>query len=632
MYQRTWLFVPTLLLFSLLFAACTSSPTQPDISDMPDKHPPTPSPVATAMLQEQPLDLLPDTLERHKTVIFETDGGAVHNPSMCNPLLNETRLNNGMHQAMIEPLFVLNYESGAIEPWLGLEMVPNATQDVWTLNLRDGVEWSDGVAFDAEDVIYTLHLILSLDSNKLNPYTATLQEWVDDVEKVDTLSVRFHLKKPNPRFQIDHFAVKIWSSVPIIPKHIWEHQDPLTFANCDLDNGGPVFTGPYTLEHASTNLFIYARHDAWWGAKASFRPLPQPEKLIWVAPESEQARRALVEAGMLDSLMDTELDTFLAFQKHNPNMVSWFDDLPYAWLDPCTRLLSLNHSVEPWNDKDMRWAINYAIDREEMVDKAYHGTTVASQHFFPAYPMLNRYVELLEDEGLYEIYPLMLHDPERARAIIESKGWTKAADGFYQKQDQPLKLDIMFHDAFIEKQRIAEVLVEQLHAVGIQAAIQPVREEDWWYNKDYGLYESAVDWDACDSVNEPWASLNRYHMRWIKPVGEPVVARNNHIRWRNYAYSDIVDRMGVLPLHDPQVDVLFVEAMDIWFDELPFVPLTQARKLILFDTTYWEGWPTANNNYIHPPTWWQSAHMIIHHLEPTGNVSHIQKERKDSYE
>jgi peptide/nickel transport system substrate-binding protein len=53
-------------------------------------------------------------------------------------------------------------------------------------------------------------------------------------------------------------------------------------------------------------------------------------------------------------------------------------------------------------------------------------------------------------------------------------------------------------------------------------------------------------------------------------------------------------------------------------DELPVIPITQAKKIIPFDTTYWTGWPTFENDYIHPPTWWQSTHVIIHNLQPAG--------------
>ena len=74
--------------------------------------------------------------------------------------------------------------------------------------------------------------------------------------------------------------------------------------------------------------------------------------------------------------------------------------------------------------------------------------------------------------------------------------------------------------------------------------------------------------------------------------------------------------MGVLPLGDPKLDDLFVQAMDIWMAELPVIPITQAKKIIPFDNTYWTGWPTADDPYIHPPTWWQHTHAIIHNLKP----------------
>ena len=127
-----------------------------------------------------------------------------------------------------------------------------------------------------------------------------------------------------------------------------------------------------------------------------------------------------------------------------------------------------------------------------------------------------------------------------------------------------------------------------------------------------------MDWDACDSVNEPWSSMNRYHERFVVPIGESAPNLNNHVRWSNARYSEIVDEIGVLPLGDPAIAPLVAEAMEIWRAEMPFIPITQARKIVPFDTTYWVGWPTAENNYNHPATWWNSTHQIIHNLEPAG--------------
>jgi peptide/nickel transport system substrate-binding protein len=272
----------------------------------------------------------------------------------------------------------------------------------------------------------------------------------------------------------------------------------------------------------------------------------------------------------------------------------------------------------------MRWALNYALDRDEIVAVAYEGSTFASRHFFPAYPPLDRLVGLLEAEGLYETFPLLTHDPEQAKSIFEAKGYTLNGD-YYEKDGQQLTLDIATHEAFIEKQRIAQVLVEQFQAVGINASTRNEAGATWSDNFWTGNFESRMGWQTCASVNEPWASMDTMNTRWTLPVGEPAADNRNSWRWTGAAaeeYGQLVDQMGSLPLGDPQIDTLFVQAMEIWLDELPVIPITQAKKIIPFNTTYWTGWPTAENAFIHPPTWWQGNTLkILLELQPTGTTA-----------
>ncbi len=483
-------------------------------------------------------------VDRSKTVIFDIDGGRVLTPDLWNPWIpTSSRRDHGFHQAVLEPLFILNYESGKIDGWIGESMTSNDALDVWTMKLRKGVTWQDGVPFTADDVVFTIQTLIAK-APELND-AAALKEWVKLVEKVDDLTIKFTLNKPNPRFQLDYFSVKIWGSPNIMPKHIWEGQDPLTFKNYDPGKGWPVGTGAYKLASISPTEFTYVRDDNWWGAKTGFKPLPAPEKLIWTWAGPEETRTALMADGQLDSLMDVTLGAFKALKARNPNVIAWNKDLPYAWLDPCDRT---------FDDKDMRWAVNYAIDRDQILKVAYEGTTYTSKFIFPAYPPLNKYVKLLEDGGSYTKYPLMTHDAAKAKQIIESKGYTMGGDGYYAKDGKTLQMLITTHEAFIEKQR------------------------------------------------------------WLKPVGERADA--NGWRWKNEEYSKIVDQIGTMPLGDPKINDLFVKASEIYLSELPVIPITQAKKLIPFDTTYWTNWPTADNNYLHATTWWQSTHVIIDNLKP----------------
>ncbi|HLZ30657.1 MAG TPA: ABC transporter substrate-binding protein [Chloroflexota bacterium] len=575
---------------------------------------------ATFLLMAAPANIAPaapsavDAVDRTKTLILDMDSGRNLTPDVWNPYVPSAQRSQGLHQAMMEPLFILNYETGVIQPWIGDSMTPNATLDQWTLKIHPGVTWSDGVPFTADDVVFSINMLLAHAPDLVD--SANMKEWVKDVSKTDDQTVVFNLNKPNPRFQLDYFSVRIWGSVAIVPKHIWEGQDPLTFKNYDPAKGWPVFTGAYKLASISPTEFTYLRDDNWWGAKTGFAHLPEPQKLIWTWAGPEETRAALMADGQLDSLMDITLGTFKAIQARNPNVIAWYPQLPYAWLDPCARNLEFNTTVAPWDNKDMRWAVNYAIDRNQIVNVAYEGTTLPSRFFFPAYGPLNTLVDAADAAGLYTKYPLMTHDPDMAKQLIEANGYTMGSDGYYQKDGQQLGMTITTSDSATEHQRIIQVEVEELQAVGINAVQKNEAEAVWGDNRDFGRFEARQAWDNCGSVNEPWNSMDSLNQKWVVPVGTR--SSRNPWRWSNAEYSAIVDKMGTLPLGDPQIQPLFLQAADIYLSELPTIPITQAKKLIPFDTTHWTGWPTHDNDYIQATTWWQMTPVILQNLHSTG--------------
>ena len=616
-----WLLLCLILILSFVFVACGTPATEEPAAEEPAaEEPAAEEPAAEEPAAEEPAAEEPaaEVSERAKTVIFDIDGGRVADPELWNPFVPGSRRDHGFHQVMIEPLFILNYQTGEIEPWLGTEMTSNEAMDVWTLKLREGVEWSDGEAFNADDVVFSVNTLMS--NVELND-GASLQDQVSSVEKIDDLTVQFNLTRPNPFFQLNNWSVRIWGGPSIVPEHIWADKDPLTFTNYDPEQGWPVFTGPYTLESVSPTEFVFVRNDDWWGAKSGWMELPKPEIAIWTWAGPEETRAALMAESQLDSLMDITLGALLALQEANPNVITWFDEMPMAWVpDPCSRTFYFNHTVEPWGDPEMRWAINYAINREQIVEIAYEGTTLPSRHFFPAYPPLDALVDKAIEAGAWDLDQLWTYDPEMTKEIFESKGYVmNESSGYYEKDGEELGMDISTHEAFIEKQRIAQVLVEQFQAVGINAVQRNEAGGTWGENREMGNYEVQMNWEMCASVNEPWGSMDQIAYKWTKPVGER--ANRNEARWsgeKAETYDALVEEMGTLPLGDPKVEELFLEATRLYFDELPVIPITQAKKIIPFDTTYWTGWPTFEDDYIHPPTWWQHTHVIIHNLEPTG--------------
>jgi peptide/nickel transport system substrate-binding protein len=558
-------------------------------------------------------------LERRKTVIFDIDG-TVTDPENWNPYAPGRNVDMGLVQSMAEPLFAINTVTGQIEAWLGESMTPNDDFTVWTLKLREGTKWSDGEVLDADDVIFTVNML----QDHPDLHSPLNFDTLESVEKVDDRTIEFTLKEPDPRFQLESFAnVLSTQGFYTAPEHIWKDQeDPVTFTNYDPDKGWPVYSGAYLLESVTENQFQFVRNENWWGAESGWRPLPAPEKLVWLEYGSEEITVAAMAKNDMDLLSYISPGSFQVLQTLNPNVIAWRKELPYSWIDPCTRCLEFNHTKAPWDDPEMRWAINYALDRDQIVDITFEGFTAPSLHFFAYYPPLKRLVDLAESEGLYEKYPVSKTDPDLAKQIIESKGYTlNSATGYYEKDGQEFKVTIANFDAPNANTAVG-IVVEQLQSIGINAVQDIQTIPDFIDNLLNATFVDAyLFFGACGSTVDPWRSMDSFSVRHLpEEPGQPVDSYyHNAWRWNTEVaaeYSEIVAEIGTLAPGDPQIDTLFLEATDLWLQDLPVIPLWQQPALVPLNTTYWTNFPSEENPYIQPSHWWPGTHIMIHSLKP----------------
>jgi peptide/nickel transport system substrate-binding protein len=534
-------------------------------------------------------------------------------PDIWNPYIPGTFILQGMNQNLMEPMFMLNYETGNIDGWLAESYSGNADGSEWTVKLRQGTEWSDGKPLTSDDVVFTINM-LKTHAPLLN-FSIPIKNEVQSVDAIDDRTIKFTLKASDPFFIVSNLAGTTSQAIVPVPRHIWENVDPVTFKNSWNNGTGAIFSGPYVVKSFSSTEFDYKRNDNWWGAKSGAFKLPAPLEIHrpWIGDDAT-AQQALVN-NESDIGGASTPSTQTAMLAQNPRIVAYSG--VQGWVDPCPRMLTLNTTIAPWDNKVMRHALSNAINRRQIVDVVYEGAggdSAVSNFIFPTYKALQPYRDAAKDI----LDPTIAYDPDKARQLIESQGYTMGGDGHYVGPDgTTLSLDVV-GPPFMEPW--GRMVVQQLQAVGVDSNLRLI---EWGIFRDQtgrGNFTGAVDWDGCGSVVEPWFGMNRYNKTYVNPIGTPgtenVDNTNNAGRWSNDQYSALMDQMGKLPLGDPRVKDLYMQAVQIWADELPDIPLVQTPSLLLFNSTYWTGWPTADNNYVQPPSWWEHFLRVLVEIKP----------------
>jgi peptide/nickel transport system substrate-binding protein len=533
-------------------------------------------------------------------------------PDIWNPYIPGTFILQGMNQNLMEPLFMLNYETGNVDGWLAESFSSNADQSEWTVKLRPGTEWSDGSPLTSDDVVFTINM-LKTHAPLLN-FSIPIKKSVQSVDALDDRTIKFTLTAPDPFFIVSNLAGTTSQAIVPVPRKYWENVDPVTFKNSWNNGTGAIFSGPYVVKSFSSTEFDYKRNDNWWGAKSGAFRLPAPLEIRrpWVGDQATTDQMMVNNESDIGGAVTPSAQAALLAQ--NPKLKPYSGD--QGWVDPCPRMLTLNTTIAPWDNKVMRHALSYAMNRRQIVDVVYEGAggdSAVSPFIFPTYKALQPYRDAAKDI----LAPLAEYSPDKSHQLIESQGYTLNGDKYVGPDGTTLSLDVV-GPPFMEPW--GRMVVQQLNAVGVDANLRLI---EWGIFRDQtgrGNFTGAVDWDGCGSVVEPWFGMNRYNKTYVNPIGTPgtenVDNTNNAGRWSNDEYSALMDQMGSLPLGDPRVMDLYLKAVNIWADELPDIPLVQTPSLLLFNTTYWTGWPTADNNYIQPPSWWEHFLRVLVEIKP----------------
>jgi peptide/nickel transport system substrate-binding protein len=446
-------FLGVLVAIMLIVTACAPQP-----APAPAEEPVAPAeeqPAAEAPVAEAPSEETEETEETPVEEVVEEPGFMVErfraaiigDESTLNPFTYVTG-EPGWNVLMMQydSLFTMNIVGEPV-PWLVTDWSLSEDGLSYTLSLRDDVSWNDGTPFTAHDVKFTFDY---LTLNAVGRFARDIRGF-ESAEVVDDYQVVINLVNSNPGYVRLAFA-----DVPIIPQHIWEGvNDPQNHQFEDVTNVG---TGPYMLmEYAPDQFYRFVANENY------FAGMPTVGELVLIKFADDAGAQAAFRTNEVDMI-------FRVIPPEQIDLLSMVDGVSIAQ-GPLfgTQMLMMNYDVEPFNLVEVRQAVAYALDREDMIDTVYLGAATAGSNGW-----------IHPDSPFYNSQIVQEYNPERAVELLESVGIVDSdGDGVREYEGAELSFELITPSGNALRLRLAELIKEMLAQVGIQVNVASVEQTTW---------------------------------------------------------------------------------------------------------------------------------------------------------
>ncbi len=285
----------------------------------------------------------------------------------------------------------------------------------WIFDLRENVFFHNGKEMKSEDVVYSLYRpIREKESER-----SSLIRIIDTIYAINSNSILIKTKFPYYYSLLNELDL-----LYIIP-------------NGYNDFSNPLGTGPYRTTLMSQDSIVCQVYQNYWGekpliARGIFKFIPDLKERVKLLKDSELCIMYGIPIDLYYQLKDSvkmELITGVA-----------------------TRYLQFNLNKTPFNNKDFRWALSMAINRQAIDDSLYHGIAEPANQFVPKGVF-----------GYCSDFPPLHYNPDSARALLRQFGKTKVS--FYY--GKPV-------------QRIGNKIAEYLRSVDIEVNERALDSEEFW--------------------------------------------------------------------------------------------------------------------------------------------------------
>lgn len=356
--------------------------------------------------------------------------GIGSDPSIVNPLYANDRVSLTLTHILYDNVY--NVKKGEIiYDGLAESMTPSDDNLTYTLKLKENLKWHDGEAITADDLIYTYDVVLDEKQQTKGHSDLMNNDKPIAYKKLDDLTVEFKLEKPDATF------IQGLAGIVPVPKHIFEGETDLAKSE---KNKNPIGSGPFKFKEQKTGeLYQVERFDEYHGDVAKLDGIA-----FKVIPDANAQNLALENGEISASYVKSQnVDKF----KDNDKF-----DL-YTFSEGMVDTIFFRVSNPKMQDKNLRQAISYAIDKNKLIQGAYNGEEYATAAYSP-FSLETQFVT--DDVEKYD------YNVEKAKELVKD----------VKKED--LNLRLMYTSGSPATEKEALLIQEMLKEIGVNLELLPM--------------------------------------------------------------------------------------------------------------------------------------------------------------
>lgn len=515
-------------------------------------------------------------------------------PKTFNPFNTKDNISAMMSEVMYDGLLTTHPVTGQPIPKLAKSFSVNGND--YIIHLRHGIKWSDGKPITADDVVFTWqNIIFDGFGNTSTRDSIIIDGKLPTVKKIDDYTVEF--KTPQP------FAPFIrMLSTSIAPKHIFEPAVKKgkeyfeTFLSTNIDPKILVTSGAFKLkEYVPAQRVVFERNPNYYMINKNNQKLPYLDKLVYLIVGDINNEVLKFEGGELDTigLQGANVARFKELEKHSnfkvynlgPDTGTMFVSFNLNNRKDKNGKYFVDLKKQRWfQDKNFRQAVDYAIDRKNMVLNIANGLAA------PLYTA----------ESLNSIYlnkNLKPYDRniEKSKDLLKKSGyWWDKKGHLMDKFGNHVEFNLFTNAGNTEREAIGVMVKQDLEDLGMKINFKPIE-----FNSLVNKLVNTSDWDIVimgltGSPLEPnggknvWMSNGTLHMFNQRPAG---YTKDDRYPWEkelDYLYTQ-----GALATTFEARKKFYDEYQKIVYEEKPFVYIYSPLRITAIRTKFKNVFPTS---------------------------------------